>query len=124
MSTDLSSSESDVSTGPGEGGLTSSPAHHLTSGDRESVELSGGGIEEGKGGSSDDGSVSSSVVVAQPPRGSAKERGLPEIALTGREALDVLDQVLKQSISVHNHICTHTHTRTHTHMYIHTTVAG
>ena len=77
-------------------GLPSSPGPRLTQGTQSGSDLSRDGAKDGRG---DGGFVStgsegsSTVMVAVPPRGSGKEAGLQEIALTGSEALDVLDQV-------------------------------
>ena len=72
--------------------LPSSPGPHSDS------DLSGDGRKDRGGGdqglsTGGEGSSTSVVMVAQPPHGSGKEAGLREIALTGSEALDVLDQV-------------------------------
>ena len=79
--------------------LPSSPDPRLTHGTNSDSDISGSGLLKdgaggGQGSSSCDGSTGqTAVMVAQPPRGSGKEAGLQEIALTGSEALDVLDQV-------------------------------
>ena len=76
--------------------LPTSPNPRLTHSTQSGSELSGNGVKDGRdgGGSGSGGEGSSTVImVAQPPRGSGKEAGLREIALTGSEALDVLDQV-------------------------------
>ena len=97
-----SSSELEESGGASTGkrGLPSSPGgrDHLTvRGDRDSQSSSeqSGDDREGNGdlSTSGVGSPSSSVIVAQPPRGSGNDSSLQEIVLTGSEALDVLDQV-------------------------------
>ena len=86
----------------GKRGLPSSPgARDLLTirgagdGSQSSSELSDHGQEgNGQEGTSGEvGSASSSVIVAQPPRGSGNDSSLQEIVLTGSEALDVLDQV-------------------------------
>ena len=84
----------------GKRGLPSCPGgrDHLTvRGDRDSQSSSelSGDDREGNGdlSTSGVGSPSSSVIVAQPPRGSGNDSSLQEVVLTGSEALDVLDQV-------------------------------
>ena len=77
--------------------LPSSPGPRLTQGTQSGSDLSRDGMKDGHDDgefvSTGSGEGSSAVMVAQPPRGSGKEAGLQEIALTGSEALDVLDQV-------------------------------
>jgi hypothetical protein len=73
--------------------LPSSPGPGLTQDSRSGSDDMKDGRHEGEFVSSGSGKGSSTVMVAQPPRGSGKEAGLQEIALTGSEALDVLDQV-------------------------------
>lgn len=108
ISTSNSSSELDSESGEdstGRRGLPSAPSggarERLTSReDRAScsgTELSSDG--EGAEGDHDGGKLSgggssrSSVIVALPPNGSGKDSSLPEVVLTGSEALDVLDRV-------------------------------
>lgn len=69
------------------GNPASSSGTELSS-DGEGAEGDGGG-----GKVSGEGSSRSSVIVALPPNGSGKDSLLPEVVLTGSEALDVLDQV-------------------------------
>ena len=79
--------------------LPSSPGPRLTQDTQSGSDLSRDEVRDGRddGGfvSTGSGEGSSAVMVAQPPRGSGKDAGagLQEIALTGSEALDVLDQV-------------------------------
>ena len=80
--------------------LPSSPGPRLTQDTQSGSDLSRGGAKDGRDDegefvSSGSGKGSSTVMIAQPPRGSGKEAGLQEIALTGSEALDALDQVYK-----------------------------
>ena len=79
--------------------LPSSLGLRLTQDTQSGSELSRGGAKDGRDEeefvTSGSGEGSSTVMVAQPPRGSGKEAGLQEIALTGSEALDALDQVYK-----------------------------
>ena len=98
MSGSSSDSEPYDSGATGKGGeLTSSPGPRLTHDTKSGSDLSRDEVRDGRddGGfiSTGSGEGSSAVMVAQPPRGSGKEAGLQEIALTGSEALDVLDQV-------------------------------
>ena len=83
--------------------LPSSPGPRLTHDTQSGSDLSRDGAKDGRDEgefvSSGSGEGSSTVMVAQPPRGSGKEAGLQEIALTGSEALDALDQVCMKIIS-------------------------
>ena len=92
----MSESSSDSGATGKECELPSSPGPRLTQGTQSGSDLSRDGAKDGR----DDGALpstssegSSTVMVAVPPRGSGKKAGLQEIALTGSEALDVLDQV-------------------------------
>ena len=93
----MSESSSDESLATGKDGGIPSCYPQLTQGVTSDSDLSGDGLKHGGGEgqrlSTGEGSSVSVVMVAQPPRGSGKESGLQEIALTGSEALDVLDRV-------------------------------
>ena len=108
LSTSNSSSELDSESGEdstGRRGLPSAPSggareRLMSRGDRAScsgTELSSDG--EGAEGDGDgrkvsgEGSSRSSIIVALPPNGSGKDSSLPEVVLTGSEALDLLDRV-------------------------------